>query len=113
MQGEFDGGSKRPSFPPDQNLPKTNEVIEWIEANSFHGTQPFAQFVSAFEQAGDKERAKELRIRLIDASYQKSWKALMSSVSRPLSYAKRVYDEPLCPGCLLYASDNTSNTISG
>ena len=67
-EGKSGDESSRPRFPPDQNLPNTDEVLGWIDANSFHGTQPFAQFVSAFEQAGDTERAKELRIRSANAS---------------------------------------------
>src|SRR4051812_24231077 len=111
-EGKNGDESGRPRFPPDQTLPSTDEVLNWIEANSFRGTQPFAQFVSSFEQAGDKERAKELRIRLVNASFEKSWQALMNSINSPLSYAKRVYDEPLCPGCLLQISESPATDSS-
>lgn len=57
------GQSNKQSFPPKLFLPEPNAVTTWVTRNSFKGTQPFAQFVNVFEQAGDTDAARELRIQ--------------------------------------------------
>jgi hypothetical protein len=73
-------------FPPNLELPKTEQIIDWINKNKFAGTQqPFAEFVAVFERAGDSEGAKELKIRAANA-------ALMASLcgQLPSSWRKGV-----------------------
>ncbi|MFO1103949.1 MAG: hypothetical protein U1E20_13705 [Methylocystis sp.] len=66
-----------PQFPPSLSLPKPEHVTAWVKKNEFKGTQPFAQFVSVFEQAGDAEAARELKIQgettTLKRSICKSW----------------------------------------
>ena len=51
--------SKEIPFPPQRQLPKTEQIIDWINKNKFAGTQqPFAEFVAVFERAGDLDGAK-------------------------------------------------------
>ena len=66
-----------PQFPPSLSLPKPEHVTAWVKKNEFKGTQPFAQFVSVFERAGDAEAARELKIQgettTLMRSFCKSW----------------------------------------
>jgi hypothetical protein len=63
-----------PAFPPALELPKTEQIIAWINKNKFAGTQqPFAEFVAVFEKAGDSEGAKELKIRAANAGLKSSF----------------------------------------
>jgi hypothetical protein len=65
-------------FPPKLELPQTEQVINWINKNTFAGTQqPFAEFVGAFERAGNNEGAKELRITAADAELRASFCGLL------------------------------------
>jgi hypothetical protein len=68
--------SDPPKFPPILELPTANEAIGWIQANKFIGTQPFAQFVSAFELSGDQNRARDLRIGASNELLNKSIREL-------------------------------------
>ena len=52
-----------PKFPPSLRLPKPEHVTAWVKKNAFKGTQPFAQFVSVFERAGDADAARDLKIQ--------------------------------------------------
>ncbi|MGD9542146.1 MAG: hypothetical protein AB7V61_14600, partial [Methylocystis sp.] len=55
-------GRKEPDFPPRLDLPQTEEIISWIKKNRYSPTQqPFAEFVAAFERAGNMEAAKNLK----------------------------------------------------
>jgi hypothetical protein len=61
------------AFPPVLKLPNTDQVIDWINKNRFAGTQqPFAEFVAVFEQAGDSEGAKDLKIRAAIFAFRSS-----------------------------------------
>ncbi len=66
-----------PKFPPSLRLPKPEHVTAWVKKNDFKGTQPFAQFVSVFERAGDADAARELKIQgettTVMRSFCKSW----------------------------------------
>ncbi|MBI1980476.1 MAG: hypothetical protein HYS63_02720 [Methylocystis sp.] len=66
-----------PQFPPSLRLPKPEHVTAWVKKNTFKGTQPFAQFVSVFERAGDSDAARELKIQgettTVMRSFCKSW----------------------------------------
>lgn len=66
-----------PQFPPSLSLPKPEHVTAWVKKNEFKGTQPFAQFVSVFERAGDSDAARELKIQgettTVMRSFCKSW----------------------------------------
>ena len=66
-----------PRFPPSLSLPKPEHVTAWVKKNEFKGTQPFAQFVSVFERAGDADAARELKIQgettTVMRSFCKSW----------------------------------------
>ncbi len=55
--------SDAPKFPPSLRLPKPEHVTAWVKKNAFKGTQPFAQFVSVFERAGDADAARDLKIQ--------------------------------------------------
>lgn len=64
---------KGPDFPPRLELPRTTDVINWINKNSFAGTQqPFAEFVAVFEREGNVDGAKELKIRAANAAFKSS-----------------------------------------
>ena len=64
---------KELAFPPKLELPKTEQIIAWINKNEFANTQqPFAEFVKVFEKAGDSEGAKELKIRAANAALESS-----------------------------------------
>lgn len=75
----YSGEDDKRSFPPKLNLPKPTAVTKWVTKNSFKGTQPFAQFVHVFEQAGDADAARELRIQgetiSVKRSLCKAWGA--------------------------------------
>ncbi|MGJ0620324.1 MAG: hypothetical protein ACR65Z_06365 [Methylocystis sp.] len=66
-----------PKFPPSLHLPEPEHVTAWVKKNEFKGTQPFAQFVSVFERAGDADAARELKIQgettTVMRSFCKSW----------------------------------------
>lgn len=66
-----------PKFPPSLRLPEPEHVTAWVKKNEFKGTQPFAQFVSVFERAGDADAARELKIQgettTVMRSFCKSW----------------------------------------
>ena len=72
-----------PPFPPDLGLPASEHVISWIKANSFQSTQPLAQFVTAFERAGDADRAKDLRIRWTRSEIDGAWSWIWASICGP------------------------------
>ena len=61
------GGAKskgKPAFPPDLDLPTTDQITNWINKNKFaHTQQPFAEFVTVFERAGNSEGATQLKIQ--------------------------------------------------
>jgi hypothetical protein len=71
------GDNDIPKFPPSLHLPKPERVTAWVKKNAFKGTQPFAQFVSVFERAGDADAARELKIQgettTVMRSFCKSW----------------------------------------
>ncbi|MFO1125979.1 MAG: hypothetical protein U1E25_12385 [Methylocystis sp.] len=71
------GPNDLPQFPPSLSLPKPEHVTAWVKKNEFKGTQPFAQFVSVFERAGDADAARELKIQgettTVMRSFCKSW----------------------------------------
>lgn len=72
------------SFPPNLELPKTKDIIAWIDKNKFAGTQqPFAAFVAVFEGAGDAEAARELKIRAANASVRSTLCGLLPASVRP------------------------------
>lgn len=79
-------------------------MIAWIDKNSFSGTQqPFAQFVTVFERAGDADAARELKIEgettSVMRSICKNWGA----------YCERAKDE-LRSG---KEDDTQSDAVSG
>lgn len=71
------------NFPPRLRLPDTNQVIAWINKNSFSDTQqPFAEFVRVFEREGNSEAARNLRISAADAAFQANICGLFPSFLR-------------------------------
>ena len=50
------------TFPPKLRLPNTQQILTWIDRNSFKATQPFAEFVNALERAGDSDGARDLKV---------------------------------------------------
>jgi len=71
------------NFPPQLRLPDTDQVIAWINKNSFSGTQqPFAEFVGVFEREGNSEAAKNLRISAANAAFKASGCNLLPSFFR-------------------------------
>lgn len=70
-------------FPPRLRLPDTKQVIDWINKNSFSGTQqPFAEFVRVFEREGNSEEARNLRISAADAAFKANICGLFPSFLR-------------------------------
>ncbi|KAF2989335.1 hypothetical protein OGR47_20955 (plasmid) [Methylocystis sp. MJC1] len=58
------GTAQQPTFPPTLELPTAEQVTTWINKNEFARTQqPFAEFVTVFERAGNVEVATDLKIR--------------------------------------------------
>ena len=79
------------NFPPELNLPKPDQAMRFISENKFSGTQPFAQFVNAYEQGGETENATRMRVEWAGTSLSQAW----SSVVGPL--VSRI--QPHCAAC--------------
>ena len=108
---------KEIAFPPALELPKTEQVLDWINKNRFaHTQQPFAEFVAVFERAGDSEGAKELKIRAANAASKSTFCDLFGVCSRadtlePDSTDKKVSRQKTIPELIKALPDFTWSMI--